>query len=521
MKLGRRDKIYLGMVATAIAGALILFAAIGGYVWFQSVSAEETRLQKLAERIGQRAENAIIDARALLVELNDAALEPCSPKHLELMQDIAIARTYVRGIGYWRAAERQCGTGLAEHFTPPKASRIYDSGMIAWWPGEETEVGGVQLFLMRFGRHDVVIDPRLLLNSDLLENHEVGLWVEGLLMTTSPKGVVLPEPETLEQGLTVDSKTQRTMARFSLGTIFPIDVVAVQHIQEFWSVYLPTILTFGAIGIGIIWLWIVILLKFSRSKLGLLAELKAAIADRKIEAYYQPVVDLSTGQCVGAESLARWTTEDGSRVGPDVFIPLAEDNRLISDLTISMLHSILTDMGDLLRRNPQLSINLNLSAQDLESDRLMIELDSAIKQAKLKPACIKLEITERALVDTDEARKRISTLRSRGHTIAIDDFGTGYSSLSYLESFELDVLKIDKAFVDAIDTHAVTSNVIVHVIEVAKSLELDIIAEGIEESHQASWLVKQGVRLGQGYFYAKPMASREFKAFVRKNNGKQ
>ena len=181
-----------------------------------------------------------------------------------------------------------------------------------------------------------------------------------------------------------------------------------------------------------------------------------------------------------------------------------------------MLRSIISDMGDVLRHNPKFSVNLNLSAQDLEDDRLTDTMGELLRQAKIKPSSIKLEITERALVDTDEARQRISTLRKRGHIIAIDDFGTGYSSLSYLESFEMDVLKIDKAFVDAIATHAVTSNVIVHVIEVAKSLQLEIIAEGIEAQHQAHWLLQQGVRHGQGYLYAKPMAARDFLSFYRK-----
>ncbi|NKI17547.1 EAL domain-containing protein [Spongiibacter sp. KMU-166] len=509
----RRARIYIALFAAAMTGFAALFSLIGWYLWHQSVVAEEERLQRMAERLGQQAEHTIIDARALLNQLNELSIEACSQQHLDVMQEVAVARPYVRGIGYWRAADRQCGIGFAQNFTPAKASRIYASGIVAWWPGKDTEISGVPLFLMRYGRHDVVIDPRLLMDRSLLENREAGLWVEHLLMVTTPRDAVLPAPSGLKSGLTIDSAEQRVIARFSLGTIFPIDVVVVQPMRDFWQNYLPSILTAGVFGLLVIGLCMFGLMQFSRRKLSLASELKEAIVGGEIKASYQPIVDLHTGRCVGAESLARWTRYNGEVVGPDVFVPLAEESGLLTGLTTAMLTEIVSELGGLLRENPDLSINLNISAQDIESEEFSDVLSKTLLDSGVHPKSIKLEITERALVDSDEARGRISRFRQRGHAIAIDDFGTGYSSLSYLESFEIDALKIDKVFVDAIETHAVTSNVIPHVIDMAKSLELDIIAEGIESRHQADWLSAQGVNLGQGYLFAKPLYADEFIKF--------
>ena len=114
--------------------------------------------------------------------------------------------------------------------------------------------------------------------------------------------------------------------------------------------------------------------------------------------------------------------------------------------------------------------------------------------------------------------KLIREFRRRGHQVAVDDFGTGYSSLAYLETFELDTLKIDKSFVDAIGTEAVTNHVIGHVIDMAKSLALDIVAEGIETVQQASWLIDQGVEYGQGFLFSRPIPASEFRDFFAAHN---
>ena len=511
----RRDKIRLQILGATLLGFALLFS-LAWYLWQKSVQVEEHRLQAFSHQLGQQVENAIIDARDLLISLNNAAPLPCSPDHLQLMQEAAVARPFIRAIGYWQAADRLCGAGFIQglEFTPPQASRIYDSGVIAWWPSEETEIGGVQLFLMRFGEHDVVIDPRLLINTGPLEGQKAGLWVEGLLMISTEPKTMLPNPESLSPGLMVDSANQRILSRFSLGTVFPIDVVAQQPMTELWHRYLPALLIAGLVGLVFIALWTFIVLRYSRQRLSLSAELHDAIVNDQLKVKYQPIINMVSGRCCGAESLARWIRVCGEEVSPDVFIPIVEEAGLCDELAMAILKSILQEMSVYLCKYPDFKINLNLSAQNLATDTVSDFLEEQLQASGVPASAICLEITERALVDADDACERIKQLRQRGHRIAIDDFGTGYSSLSYLERFELDILKVDKIFVDAIETDGVISNVICHIIDIAKSLKLDVVAEGIESDHQADWLVRQQVLLGQGYAFSKPLSAKQFVDFA-------
>ena len=431
------------------------------------------------------------------------------------MHAAAVAKPYIRAIGYWRAAQRICGVGFiqAVDLKPARADRIYDSGVIAWWPSSQTEVGGVQLFLMRYGDHDLAIDPRMLLAATTVQGRQAGLWVEGLQMAKSPPHADIPTPDTVPVGLTVDQQNSRLVSRFSLGTIFPIDIVAVESIDSFWDRYLPILSAAASLGVVLAGAWIYLVLRYSQHRSSLSTQFREALAKGHVIAYYQPIVVLPTGRCVGAEALARWVRDDGQMMRPDVFMAIAEEAGLVPDITLAILSATLHDLGALLREHPQLCININLASEDVTRGSFIRTLTDSLNRNAVAASSIKLEITEREMVNTDESRKRISEYRRLGHKVAVDDFGTGYSSLSYLESFDLDTLKIDKSFVDAIGTEAVTNNVIGHVIDMAKSLSLDIVAEGVETEQQVNWLTDQGVEFCQGYYFSRPVPAIEFQEF--------
>jgi sensor c-di-GMP phosphodiesterase-like protein len=249
---------------------------------------------------------------------------------------------------------------------------------------------------------------------------------------------------------------------------------------------------------------------FSRKRLSPLGELALAVQNREFIVHYQPIVALRTGLCVGAEALVRWRRPDGSLVRPDLFIPLAEDSGLILPITDQVIDAVVHDLGPLLAANRSLHVSINLSASDLKTGRILPVIEKALGRTGISAKQIWLEVTERSFLEIDAARSTIIKAREIGYSVAIDDFGTGYSSLQYLQGLPLDSLKIDKSFIDTIGKGTATSSVTPHIIDMAKTLNFVIVAEGIETKEQLDYLRAHNVDFGQGWLFAKAMPADEF-----------
>jgi diguanylate cyclase (GGDEF)-like protein/PAS domain S-box-containing protein len=251
-------------------------------------------------------------------------------------------------------------------------------------------------------------------------------------------------------------------------------------------------------------------------RLRLEAELRQALARGELVPHYQPIVDLATGATVGVEALARWRHPERGVLGPDVFIELAEDAGLIGDVGQIVVAHACTD----LRRwqeaglvGQEFTVSVNLAPQQLISSTLLDELELALRSHGVDPSCLILEITEGAMMrDTDVAIANLTRLRQLGLRIAVDDFGTGYSSLAYLQRFPIDILKIDKSFVDGIDRGPEDSALALAILRLVQTLDLSAIAEGVERESQRERLRSHGCELAQGYFFSKPMPAAELTA---------
>jgi EAL domain-containing protein (putative c-di-GMP-specific phosphodiesterase class I) len=241
-------------------------------------------------------------------------------------------------------------------------------------------------------------------------------------------------------------------------------------------------------------------------RLELQAELKQALELQQFEVYYQPVVRLDgQNSNYGVEALLRWNHPTKGIVPPLQFIPLAEETGLIVPIGAWVLREACRQGAILHSRFPRpqaLTISVNLSAKQLQSETIVRDVEDALAFSGLESSALVLEITETVMMsDTDVAIERLNDLKALGVRIALDDFGTGYSSLSYLSRFPVDILKMDRSFLAGGEE----SSLAAAIIAIGDRLGLEVVAEGIEHEEQSDSLRDLGCQLGQGFLFARPM----------------
>ncbi len=258
--------------------------------------------------------------------------------------------------------------------------------------------------------------------------------------------------------------------------------------------------------------------RISSERLYLENELRCAIERNQLAVFYQPQVILSTGKIEGVEALVRWNHPELGMVPPMKFIPVAEEVGLISEIGEWVLKRACADMS-LIRneRDDDLRLSINLSARQFqsehgqESDLIKIIAD-ALHETDFPPSSLELEITESLFVeDIDNVADTLRVLSKQGIRISMDDFGTGYSSLSYLKKFPINTIKVDRSFVKDITTDKDDASIVTATIQMAHSLNLDIVAEGVETEEQLQFLISKKCDKIQGYYFSRPLS---YKALV-------
>ena len=254
-----------------------------------------------------------------------------------------------------------------------------------------------------------------------------------------------------------------------------------------------------------------------RDKLAIQGQLRGAIARDEFEVHYQPQMCLKTGVMAGAEALLRWNSAVLGRVPPNRFIPLAEEYGLVNSIGEWVLESVCAQIKVWQDQGlGQIKVAVNLAAGQFANDATVPYVESTLRKFGIAPACLGLEITEGTVMgDPNKAVAALRKLKDIGVSISLDDFGTGYSSLSYLKRFPIDVLKIDKSFVDDVTTSANDAAIALSVISLAHNLNMRVIAEGVETREQMRFLTERGCDEMQGYFFSPPLNSAAFTALLR------
>jgi sensor c-di-GMP phosphodiesterase-like protein len=514
----------LTLIAVLLAIAVPILLAIS-LADRQSLNSEQALVTAYASDVLRRSESTadqILAATDALAALQSP--EPCSDSNITLMRRFDFASTYIQAIGYLADGRMLCSSqgretngialGPVDWVTPINA-RMRINAKFPFDPQSTYLVVESRSGYAEIINKDLPIETT---TSEKDASLSAFSTFNGRLITS--RGFV--EPKWVGKNLST-LPAQRSVNtfvdggyvvavvvsnRFYLGAIAALPV---HHMRTKSRATAAILLPVGVIS-GV--LLATVTLYLGRLQMAMPSVVKMALKRHEFFMVYQPVVDLRTLQWVGAEALIRWRRPGGEMVRPDLFIQVAEDAGLIPRITQRVVELVARDVDDLFVRCPDFHIAINLSSTDLHSEDTVGLLSRLAKDTRATRGNLIVEVTERGLVKRDPAQRIVHDLRTGGVRVAIDDFGTGYSSLSFLESFELDFLKIDKSFVDTMNLDTPTSQVALHIIAMAKSLSLEMIAEGVETEAQAQLLREQGVQYAQGWLFGRPMPMHELIQYI-------
>lgn len=254
-------------------------------------------------------------------------------------------------------------------------------------------------------------------------------------------------------------------------------------------------------------------------KVNIASQLKIAIQLQQFELWYQPIIDLKTGEIHGAEALIRWPRPDGSFIPPDKFIKIAEQSALITRISDWVIHKVTEDISYFTSKGLDLRIHINLSVKDLQDVLIAPKLRKILDKHTTQAHQLMLEITESAMMtDISQVKKTMTQISEAGLVFSIDDFGTGYSSLALLRDLPVGQIKIDRSFITHMANNKADLAIVKSTIYLGQNLECNVVAEGVEDAEAEALLIELGCDYAQGYYYSKPKNIDDFIEYLQKYN---
>ncbi|MFJ9990883.1 EAL domain-containing protein [Pseudomonas putida] len=502
----------------ALASAALLLAASVGVTLQQMKQSESAQMNARGERFLERLEQVFGQLREGVDQLQTVPMRGCDAAMLSALRQVGLSYRFVYEATYVDG-DIACSSRGGEQVMRPMRAPDIQGPTYSYWLNTTTEPNENLAALMLGRGHFLVSTSRGHLTD------VVDLPPGGSLLVVLDRGSraipVLGPPQPWPPAPDWPPPSSKALIELSdrlvyrmptkspdyqLVLIAPRASLPLKLNGMLWLLFPGSLLLACCIG------WLVLQLILQRRSMS--SELQQALRRGELQVLYQPIFELDSRRCVGAEALVRWRRPDGSLTSPELFIPLAENTGQIRQITDFVLQRVLEQLGQLLRANRHLYISVNLAACDVMVPRIGRVAARLLAHHRVSATQIAFEVTERGLIDVVVARDNLQALRSVGHQVLIDDFGTGYCSLAYLQTLPVDCLKIDKAFIDALGHDAASSGVAPHIIRMAHDLHLRVIAEGIECEDQAVLLNSEGVNYGQGWLFAHPLNARQFAELI-------
>ncbi|WP_419712717.1 EAL domain-containing protein [Pseudomonas sp. NFX224] len=505
----KRSKIMRRGILLAALAVIVPLGITFAAGWMLSIYAAHDRLQTLAAIANDRASQTFTQASQALKNIALTDLEPCSPQGIEQMRMIAMNSFSVEAVGY----EEDVFACTSWGATPSRSKKwaedfVTEDGVKVSIDAHDDNDLIKPMLALQFAAFHVLVDPEQF--REILLDEGVRLAVgtrQGRLLGSADSNMA-SFLALVHKGPTHGLKDGFLYTLVAQGNFTVIAAIPRQELlRSLWQHFLYLLPIGLAAAVGLVF----VTLRWWRRKLSPLAALERAVQRHEFFVHYQPIIEIETQRCIGVEALVRWRQPNGTLVYPDVFIPLAESSGLIEAITDQVINSVFEDLGAMLASDRSLHVALNLAAADVCSGRLIPTLLNEIRRLDVQPAQIWLEVTERSIIDLAPAKITLERARNAGFIVALDDFGTGYSSLQYLQQLPLDVLKIDRSFVEQIGEAEDKTLLVTHVIQMGHALRLTLIAEGVETPAQLNYLRANKVQYVQGWLFAKALDCAQFK----------
>jgi len=497
----RRRKLALIAVSTVLAGLVppLLTLLV---TWNQAIDDARERLDRYAALLERRVDDVFSTADTTLAQLAASADPQCSDASIDLLRKAVYTSLYFREAGLIVDDHLVCSS--MRRYQPPVA---IDNPDHLRWPSDGIHIAAPDL------TQEDEVSIRVLRGTG--SGLQPGFAVNLLL---NPRELMEPIRAAIDErsiALRVERSDGQVLARAGSAAViegadsmvgsrvsahFPLRVVVTGSRDELIGHWWENAAAFVALGLTMSLPLFLMLVHLDRRERSMDAQLSDAMANNELCVHYQPIHASDGMQVVGAEALLRWQHPQKGMIMPGVFVPLAELSGQIIPLTAWLMRQVRRDLETMIDQYPDFYVALNLSPRHFADPELPALVQEVFGDRFAKGRLV-FEITERELLSSSDnvARNVIDTLRAHGARIALDDFGTGYSSMRYLSQFSFDLLKIDKAFVDAIGTESLTAGLVEDMVTMARRLGLATVAEGVETDFQIERLRSAGVDYLQGW----------------------